>query len=121
MDKEKKNAGSGQTPFIPELDSIVSVQSPTKPCVEESTDSVCWEIQEIMDEPVASGSKENPEKPSGSVSRVGMSSHKRRKSKYKSKITDSRVYSYDEIIKCQEKLYDSDDFQFSIDDIEKEF
>ena len=38
-----------------------------------------------------------------------------------SRIRDQRMYSYDEIIECQEKLNDSDDFQFSIDDVEKEF
>ena len=38
-----------------------------------------------------------------------------------SKVTDSRVYSYEEIIECQEKPHDYDDFQFSIDDVEKEF
>ena len=35
----------------------------------------------ILDKPVASGSKENPESPSGSVYKVGMSSKKVRKSK----------------------------------------
>ena len=63
-----------------------------------------------------SGSKENPKKPSGSVSKVGVSSKRAKKSKTGSKVADSRVYWY-EIIKCQEKLYDSDDFQFNIDDI----
>ena len=38
-----------------------------------------------------------------------------------SKIADSRSYTYDEIIECQEKLNDSDDFQFSINVVEKEF
>ena len=64
-----------------------------------------------------SRSKENLEKPRESVSRVGMSS--KRALKTGSKIADSRVYSYDKIIECQEKLYDSDDFQFTIDDVEK--
>ena len=34
---------------------------------------------------------------------------------------DRRVYSYDVIIESLEKLNDSDDFQFCVDDIEKEF
>ena len=80
-DEEKKKAGSGQTSFVPELDSIVLVWSPAKPCADESTDLVFREIQEILDKPVASGSKENPESPSGSVYKVGMSSKKVRKSK----------------------------------------
>ena len=50
-----------------------------------------------------------------------MSAKKVKKTRSGSKVTDSRVYLYDEIIECQEKLYSSDDFQFSIDDVEKEF
>ena len=99
----------------------MSVQSPAKPYADQSTDLVCLEIQEILDEPIASGSNENPEKPSGSVSKVGMSARKGNKYRSGSKFTDSRVYSYDQIIECRVKLYDSDDFQFSIDAVEKEF
>ena len=39
----------------------------------------------------------------------------------KSRIRDQRMYSFKEIIKCQEKLNDLNDFQFNIDDVEKEF
>ena len=38
-----------------------------------------------------------------------------------SRIGDQRIYSFDEIIKCQERLNDSDDFQFNIEDVEKVF
>ena len=41
--------------------------------------------------------------------------------KRKSRIGDKRTYSYDEIIECQEKLNDSDEFQFCIDSGEKNF
>ena len=34
-----------------------------------------------------------------------------------SRIEDKRSYSYDEIIEFQEKLYDSDEFQFNIEDV----
>ena len=74
-----------------------------------------------MDKPVSSSSKENLEKLIGSVSRVGMTPKRAKKSKTGSRIADSRVYSNDEIIKSQEKLYDSDDFHFNIDDVEKLF
>ena len=37
------------------------------------------------------------------------------------RIGDTRIYSYDEIIECQEKLNDSDEFKFCIDDVEKNF
>ena len=50
-----------------------------------------------------------------------MSSRKGKKSRFYPKIADSRNYTYDEIIECQEKLNDSDEFQFDIDDVEKEF
>ena len=38
-------------------------------------------------------------------------------------ICDSRVYSYDELIEYRPRMEESDDdsFQFSIDDVEKEF
>ena len=36
----------------------------------------------------------------------------------RSRIGDWRIYSYNEGIKSQEKLLDSDDFQFSIDNVE---
>ena len=49
------------------------------------------------------------------ISRMGKSSRSY------PKIADSRNYTYDEMIEYQEKLNDSDDFQFDIDDVEKEF
>ena len=119
--KRRNYAGSGPTPSVLELDSIASVRSPAKPSADESTDSVCREKFKSSwtsrSRPEARRSKENLEKPRESVSRVGMSS--KRALKTGSKIADSRVYSYDKIIECQEKLYDSDDFQFTIDDVEK--
>ena len=60
-------------------------------------------IKELLDEPVLSGSKENLENTSGSVSKVGMSAKKVKKIKSGFKVTDSRVYSYDEIIECPEE------------------
>ena len=50
-----------------------------------------------------------------------MNSKKGKKSGSCPKIADSRIYPYDEIIECQEKLNDSNEFQFDIDDVEKEF
>ena len=44
-----------------------------------------------------------------------MSSKKVKKSSSYSKIADSRNYTYDEII--EEKLNDSQEFQFDIDDV----
>ena len=45
-----------------------------------------------------------------------MNSKKGKKSGSCPKIADSRIYPYDEIIECQEKLNDSNEFQFDIDD-----
>ena len=46
---------------------------------------------------------------------LSMSSGKR--TKRESLIGDRRVYSYDEIIESQEKLNDSNEFQFYLDDV----
>ena len=50
-----------------------------------------------------------------------MSPKKGKKSRSYPKIANSRNYTYYKIIKCQEKLNTSDEFQFDIDDVEKEF
>ena len=99
----------------------MAARSLTKPSEDEGADSVYWELQELLDKPVPSGSKENIKNPSGSSSKVRMNTKKVKKTGSGSKVADSRVYSYDEIIECQEKLKHSDDFQFSIEDVEKEF
>ena len=78
-DKDKEKSGSGQTLSFPVLDSIVSVRSPAKPSEDEGTDSVYLELQELLDEPFPSGSKENFKNSSGSVSKVGMNAEKVKK------------------------------------------
>ena len=60
---DEDELGSGLTPTVPELDSIVAAQSLTKPSEEEGTDSVYQELQELLDKPVSSGSKENIKTP----------------------------------------------------------
>ena len=50
---------------------------------------------------------------------VGMSTEVLKRSRSKSR--DWRVCSYIKAIGSQERLNDSDEFQFSIDDVEKEF
>ena len=37
------------------------------------------------------------------------------------KMSDTRIYTYDEMIKHQEKLNDFDDIEFDISDVEKKF
>ena len=96
------------------------VRSPAKPREEEGVDSGSFrDLQELLDEPTPSGSKESMNTSSSSKPTLSMSSGKR--TKRESWIGDWRVYSYDEIIESQEKLNDSDEFQFYLDDVEKEF
>ena len=58
---------------------------------------------------------------SSSKPRVEMSSRMMKRSCSTPKIADPRVYTYDEMIEYWEKLNVSEDFQFYIDDVEKEF
>ena len=92
---------------------------PAKLCVEEGEDSAAFrELQELLDDPAPSGSKSGSAK---SHSKVGMIAKGAKKSWWGSRIRDQRMYSYDKIMECQEKLNDLNDFQFNIDDVEKEF
>ena len=121
-DKERYDLGSGPTPSIPELASIVAAWSPAKPCEEEGEDSAAYrELQELLDKPTPSGSKESLKTSSKPNPKVGMKAKRVKEAGSKSRIGNLRSYTNDEMIECQEKLYDSDDFQFSIDDVEKEF
>ena len=96
-------------------------RSPAKPFEEEGEDSAVYrELQELLDKPTPSGSKESLKTSSKSSSKVRMNAKRVKKTGSRSRIGDSRSYTYDEVIECQEKLYDSDDFQFNIDDVEKE-
>ena len=114
--------GSGLTLSVPELDSIVTVRSQIN-LLEvqepEISESMMREILDLVSEP--SGSKELSEDLSNSKPRVGMSSGKAKSFRPYPKIADSRNYTYDEMIEYQEKFNDFDDFQFDIDDMEKEF
>ena len=53
--------------------------------------------------------------------RVGMSSGTVKSSSPKPKISDTRVYSYDEMVERHEKLYESNEFKFDISPVEKDF
>ena len=109
-------------PPLPELDSIVTVRSQInlrEVQETESYDSVMKDILDLLSE--SSGSKELSGDLNSSKSRVEMSSRTMKSSHSTQKIADPRVYTYDEMIEYQEKLKDSNDFQFDIDDVEKEF
>ena len=119
-DEEEKVAGSGQTLSTLELVSIVMVRSPTKSREEEGVDLGAFrDLQELLDEPTPSWSKVSVNISSSSKPALSMSSGKR--TKRESRIGDLRVYFYDEITESQEKLNDSDEFHFYLDDVEKEF
>ena len=98
----------------------MATQSPAILCEEEGEDSAVYrELQELLDEPTPSGRKETLDTPSKSNPKVGMNLKRGKRTGSRSRIGDQRSYTYDEVIVCQEKLYDSDDFQFSIDDVRK--
>ena len=119
-DEQSNAESSGQAPSAPELVSIVTVWSPIKPRDEEGVDSKAFrDLEELLDEAVPSGSKESSNIFSGS--KISMRRSSGNGSKRESRIGDKRTYSYDEIIECQEKLNDSDEFQFCLDDLEKNF
>ena len=112
-------SGFGLTLSVPKLDSIVTVWSSAKPREEDGVDSRAFrDLQELLDEPTPSGSKESLDISSSSKSTLRLSSVKR--SRKESRSGDSRMYSYDEIIECQEKLNDSAEFQFCLDDADRE-
>ena len=109
--------GSGLTPSVPELESIVTVwsQIDLREVQEpKNSEAVIRDILDMISEP--SGSKELSGELSISKPRVGMSSRTVKSSPPNPKIADSRVYPYDEMIEYQEKLNDSDDFEFDISD-----
>ena len=114
--------GSGLSLSVPELDPIVKIQSQANSQeVPEpgSSESVMKELLDLVSEP--SGSKELRGDLSKSKTRVGMRSRIDRRSCSYPKIAYSRNYTYDEMIECQEKLNNSDDFQFDIENVEKKF
>ena len=71
------------------------------------------ELQELVSEP--SGGQELSGDLGISKPRVGMRYRTEKRSLSYLKIADSRNYTYDEMIEHQEKLNNSDDFQFDID------
>ena len=84
----------------------------------DESEDVYRQLKELVDEPVASGSKGESSKPKPKIGmRPGM------KKGSKSRIRDSRVYSYDELIEYRPKRDDSDDvsFRFDLEDKEMEF
>ena len=96
------------------------VWSPVKPREEEGVDSRAFrDLEELLDEAVPSGIKESLSIFSGPKFSMRRSSGNG--SKRESRIGDKRMYSYDDIIECQEKLHDSDEFQFCLDNVEKNF
>ena len=84
----------------------------------DESEDVYRQLKELVDEPVASGSKGEPHKSNPKIGmRLGM------KKGSKSRICDFRVYSYDELIEYRPKRDDSDDnsFRFDLEDKEMEF
>ena len=92
-------SGFGLTPSFQEPDSIETVRSQV--ILQElqepkSSETVIYEIMELISEP--SGSKLLSENKRVSTPRVGMSSEKLQSSCPNPKISDTKVYSYDEMV-----------------------
>ena len=120
-DKKLLTGGSGLAPATLELDSTMEVGSRIDLPREGSVEVAYRQLREVIDEPSSSDNKKEKSKPDfKSVSR-GMRAGAKKIAK--TRIRDSRVYSYDELIEYRPRMEESDDdsFQFSIDDVEKEF
>ena len=89
---------------------------------EGSVEVAYRKLKEVLDEPSSSDNKKDKSKPYfKSVSR-GMRAGAKKIAK--TRIRDTKVYSYDEIIEYRPRMEedsDDDSFRFSIDDVEKEF
>ena len=105
--------GSGSTPASLELDSTTGVGSRIDLSRKDSDEKAYRLLKELVDEPEPSGSRMEPKK--------GLSSGAKKKSR--SRIRDSRVYSYDERIEYRPRMEDSDDdsFRFNVNDTDMEF
>ena len=102
-----KEEPENPTPSAPELVSIVTAWSPAKLCTEEEEDDVALrELQELLDDPVPSGSKGVEVISQPKV--VAMSAKGSKKTGSRSKSKDQRVYRNDEIIERQERLNNRD-------------
>ena len=104
---------SGSNPASLELDSTTGVGSRIDLSREDSDEKAYRLLKELVDEPEPSRSRMEPKK--------GVSSGTKKKSR--SRICDSRVYSYDELIEYRPRMEDSDDdsFWFKVNDTDMEF
>ena len=70
------------------------VRSSAKPCEDEGEDAAVYkELQELLDEPTPSGSKENMKESSKSYPKMGMSGKGVRKAGSGSRIRDEKIYT----------------------------
>ena len=113
--------GSGLALDTLELDSTMGIGSRID-LPREGSDEVAYrQLKELLDEPSSSDKKKDKSKPNFKLVSLGMRAGAKNISK--TRIRDSRVYSYDELIEYRPRLEDSDDdsFRFNLDNIEKEF
>ena len=113
--------GSGSTPATLELDSTSGVGSRIDLPREGSVKIAYRKLKEVIDEPSSPGNKKGSPKPDFKAVSRGMRAGAKKIAK--TRIRDTRKYSYDELIEYRPRMEESDDdsFQFSIDDVEKEF
>ena len=113
--------GSGSAPATLELDSTMGVGSQIDLPREGSVEIAYRKLKEVIDEPSSFGNKKEKSKPDFKAVSRGMRAGAKKIAK--TRIRDTRVYSYDELIEHRHRMEEDDDdsFQFSIDDVEKEF
>ena len=112
--------GSGPSPATLELDSTMGVGSRIDLPREGSVETAYRRLKEVIDEPSSPVNKKGSSKPDLKAVSRGMRSGAKKIAK--TRIRNTRVYSYDELIEHRHRMEDDDDsFQFSIDDVEKDF
>ena len=113
--------GSGSAPATLELDSTVGVGSRIDLTGEGSDEVAYRQLKELVDEPSSSDTRKDKSKLDFKQISRGMRAGAKKISK--TRICNTRVNSYDELIEYRPRLEDSDDdsFRFNLDDAEKEF
>ena len=117
---KRATEGSGSCPATLELDSTMGVRSRIDLPQEGSVEAAYRRLKKVIDEPSSPDNKKGSSKPDFKAVSRGMRSGAKKIAK--TRIHDSKVYAYDELMEYRPRMQDDDDsFQFNIDDVEKIF
>ena len=117
---KRTTEGSSSSQATLEQDSTMGVRSRIDLPREGSVETAYRRLKEVIDEPSSPVNKKGSSKPDFKAVSRGMRSSAKKIAK--TRICDTRVYLYDELIEHRQRMEDDDDsFQFSIDDVEKDF